>query len=110
MVGNGHAVDFAKNVCTIMDKCNIKRVFAQAKMMENRMFPLMIPHRRNLCQNARTQHVLQAKEIDTNWLWHLRMGHLNFDSLRMLQQKGLVHGLPQIEKSSKVCEGCLLGK
>jgi len=28
----------------------------------------------------------------------------------MLQQKGLVHGLPQIEKSSKVCEGYLIGK
>lgn len=32
MVRNGHAVDFAKNVCTIMDKCNSKRVLAQAKM------------------------------------------------------------------------------
>ena len=28
----------------------------------------------------------------------------------MLQKKGLVHGLPQIEKSSKVCEGYLIIK
>jgi len=54
MVGNGHAVDFAKNVCTIMDKCKSKRVLPQAKMIENRMFPLTIPHRRNLYQNAST--------------------------------------------------------
>jgi len=49
MVVNGHAMDFAKNVCTIMDKCNNKRVIAKVKMMENRIFPLNIPHRKNLC-------------------------------------------------------------
>jgi len=51
-----------------------------------------------------------VEEKNVNWLWHLRMGYLNFDSLNMLQKKGLVLGLPQIEKSSKVFEGCLIGK
>ena len=94
MVGNGHIVDFAKTICTIMDKCNNKKILAKVKMMENRMFPLNIPHSKNLYQNANTKCVLQVEEKDANWLWHLRMGHLNFDSLCMLQKKGLVHGLP----------------
>jgi len=66
MVGNGHTIDFAKNVCTIMDKCNNKRVLAKVKMMENRMFPLNIPHKRNLFQNANTQCVLQVEEKNAN--------------------------------------------
>jgi len=94
MVGNGHTVDFAKNVCTIMDKCNNKKVIAKVRMIGNRMFPLNIPNRRNYCQSENTHCVLQVEEKNTNYLWHLRMGHLNFDSLCMLQKKGLVLGFP----------------
>jgi len=86
MVGNGHTADFAKNVCTIMDNCNNKKVIAKIKMIGNRMFPLNIPHSRNHYQNANTQCVLQVEEKNANWLWHIRMGHLNFDSLNMLQK------------------------
>jgi len=60
MVGNGYTIDFAKNVCTIMDKCNNKKVIAKVRMTGNKMFPLNIPHSKNHCQNANTQFVLQA--------------------------------------------------
>ena len=110
MVGNGHTVNFAKNVCTIMDRCNNKKAIAKVSMTGNRMFPLNMAHSKIHCQQANTQCVLQVEEKNVNWLWHLRMGHLNFDSLNMLQKKGLVLGLPQIEKSSKMCKGYLIGK
>ena len=48
--------------------------------------------------------------VDETWLWHKRLGHLNFQSLKYLQQKGMVHGLSMIQEVKEVCEGCALGK
>lgn len=47
---------------------------------------------------------------DENWLRHLRFGHLNFGGLKLLSRKGMVRGLPLIEKPDNLCEGCILGK
>ena len=59
---------------------------------------------------AVTQVNLQAEVKDENWLWHLRFGHLNFGGLNLLHRKGMVNGLPFIEKPDSICEGCILGK
>ena len=47
---------------------------------------------------------------DEKWLWHLTFGHLNFGGLNLLHRKGMVKGLPLIEKPDNLCEGCILGK
>jgi len=52
----------------------------------------------------------QAKVKDENWLWLLRFGNLNFGGLNLLHKKGMLKGLRSIEKSDKLCEGCILGK
>ncbi|KAM2252992.1 hypothetical protein ACFX1S_007433 [Malus domestica] len=39
-----------------------------------------------------------------------RYGHLNFRSLKLLQSEGMVLGLPEIQDSNDVCQGCVLGK
>jgi len=59
---------------------------------------------------AMTQETFQREEKDENWLWHLRFGHLNFGGLNLLHRKGMVKGLPLIEKPDSLCEGCILGK
>ena len=59
---------------------------------------------------AVTQEAIQSEPKDENWLWHLRFGHLNFGSLNLLNRKGMVSGLPLIEKLDSLCEGCILGK
>ncbi|CAL8990723.1 unnamed protein product [Prunus brigantina] len=41
---------------------------------------------------------------------HKRLGHLNDQSIRMLANQDMVHGLPSLEKDFAVCEGCKLGK
>lgn len=110
MVGKGYIVDFKKNICTILDRSPSKKCIARVDMTGNRMFPLKIEHDKNHSLKATTQVILQAEEKDVNWLWHLRMGHLNFESLNLLQKRGMVLGLPAIEKSSKICEGCIMGK
>ncbi|KAL3691463.1 hypothetical protein R1sor_005114 [Riccia sorocarpa] len=43
-------------------------------------------------------------------LWHYRMGHLSYDSLRYMGTKGLVTGFPLLPPIQTVCPGCLLGK
>jgi len=47
---------------------------------------------------------------DNSWIWHLRLGHLNFDSLKIMSTKRMVKELPPINHSNQFCEGCLLEK
>ena len=45
-----------------------------------------------------------------SWLWHLRFGHLNFQSLENISKRNLVNGLPHIHHSDQLCEACIFGK
>nr|GEY65329.1 zinc finger, CCHC-type [Tanacetum cinerariifolium] len=53
---------------------------------------------------------LLANLSDTTWLWHARLGHLNFESLKTMNQKDLVHGVPAIKHTTQICNVCLVGK
>lgn len=44
------------------------------------------------------------------WHWHARYGHLHFRALHDLGSKGILRGLPVIQRPEKLCEGCALGK
>jgi len=45
-----------------------------------------------------------------DWLWHLRYGHLNRSSLKLLTSHQMVHGLPKVDEFKDVFGGCALGK
>ena len=47
---------------------------------------------------------------DPSWLWHMRLGHLNFDGLKVMSKERMVKGLPFINHPNQLCEGCLFGK
>lgn len=49
-------------------------------------------------------------EEDLDQLWHRRLGHVNNKSLRTMQFRRMVEGLPRIAEASKSCEVCNLGK
>ncbi|KAK1423983.1 hypothetical protein QVD17_19294 [Tagetes erecta] len=51
---------------------------------------------------------LMSKLHEDSWLWHARMGHLNFKSLQKLSR--MVLDLPRIHLENKVCESCMVGK
>ena len=53
---------------------------------------------------------LLANVDDKAWLWHARLGHLNFDSIKNMTQKNLVQGIPKISHANQICDACLLGK
>jgi hypothetical protein len=40
----------------------------------------------------------------------MRLGHVNFDSLKMMAQKEMLKGLSSIIHLNQLCEGCLVGK
>eukprot|EP00253_Pinus_taeda_P025723 PITA_25723 len=112
LVHKGYNVFFKNDVCTIMDIAPSKRCIAEVKMTRNRMFPLRI---RAYLKNKEviaevTQEAFESVPKDENWLWHLRFGHLNFGGLNLLSRKGMVRGLPLIEKSDSLCESWILGK
>lgn len=103
LVEHGYAVHFEENGCTIYDKGQGKQVVNKIKMEKNRSFPLIFKYGGNFA--------LKAESVDESWLWHRRLGHLNFHGLKLLCQKNMVQGLPTcIEEKNEVCEGCALGK
>ncbi|KAD2392837.1 hypothetical protein E3N88_39814 [Mikania micrantha] len=53
---------------------------------------------------------LSSKLDEEAWLWHARLGHLNFDALKSMTHKKLVQGIPRISHASQICDACLLGK
>jgi Reverse transcriptase (RNA-dependent DNA polymerase)/gag-polypeptide of LTR copia-type/Integrase core domain/GAG-pre-integrase domain/Domain of unknown function (DUF4219)/Zinc knuckle len=97
---NGYAVAFNGKTCTIRDESS-DQLIATVEMAPNKLFPLeMITVK---------DHALITKEVKVSDLWHQRYGHLNGTSLKLLNQKGLVHGLPEID-DLEFCEGCVYGK
>jgi len=53
---------------------------------------------------------LLANVNDVSWLWHGRLGHINFQSLKMLSEKEMAGGLPLIDHPDQVCQSCLAAK
>eukprot|EP00253_Pinus_taeda_P035295 PITA_35295 len=107
LVQKGYNVLFENDVCTIMDRARNKRCIAEVKMTRNKMFPLRIRVDLKNKEVIATviQEAFQSVPKDENWIWHLRFGHLNFGGLNLLSRKGMVRGLPLIEKQDNLCEG-----
>jgi len=78
------------------------RLIAYVKMSKNKMFHLNIQYDAVKCLSAITNNEER--------LWHLRLGHLNFTSLKMLASKKMVKGMPYIDHPNEVCESCVLSK
>ncbi|KZV23270.1 hypothetical protein F511_17779 [Dorcoceras hygrometricum] len=77
------------------------RLIAKVPMTKNRMFLLNIQSDVPMC--------LKSCFKDSSWLWHMRLGHLNFDSLKLMSKRKMVKGLPSIDHPNQLCEGCILG-
>jgi hypothetical protein len=77
-------------------------MIAKVVMIKNKMFLLNI--------ETDLPKLLNACVKDETWLWHMRLGHVNFDSLKMMTQKEMLKGLQSIIHQNQLCEGCLVGK
>jgi hypothetical protein len=79
-----------------------KGLIVEARMTSNRMFPLYMQDNVQTC--------FSTKVHDSTWLWHFRYGHLNFNGLKILQEKNMVIGLPKIHCPTEIYEECVVGK
>lgn len=48
---------------------------------------------------------------DESWLWHRRLGHLNFDHIIRISKKRGIRDLSTIKKpQNTICKSCQMGK
>ncbi|CAL5332754.1 unnamed protein product [Camellia sinensis] len=98
LLEKGYAISM--NDCHLTIKDNHGNLIARVRMSKNRMFALNIQHDVVKC--------LSAIIKDKDWLWHLRFGHLNFGSLKLLSSMNMVKGLSHIAHTNEICESCIL--
>lgn len=53
---------------------------------------------------------LLTKTEENSWLWHSRLGHVNFDAPSLMEKNNMVAGLPKLVNPKEVCGGCLMAK
>lgn len=47
---------------------------------------------------------------DPAWLWHARLGHVNFQAMKLLVDKEMAGGVPAIVHPNQLCQSCLVAK
>lgn len=70
------------------------RLVAKVSMTKNRMFVLNVKMAEVKC--------LQACVKSPSWIRHMRFRHLNFEGLKMLGEKNMVKGVPNIDPRSQL--------
>ncbi|GKV01270.1 hypothetical protein SLEP1_g13835 [Rubroshorea leprosula] len=96
----GYDIHLKDGCLTLRDGSD--NLVAKVPMEKNRMFLL----------NVHVDHPRSLKTCveEASWLWHLRLGHLNFGGLKALASEEMVNGLPKINHPNQLCEGCFFGK
>lgn len=74
----------------------------KVKRSMNRLYKIILQNNESRC--------LLSKCDDGNWLWHSRLGHVNFKAMLLMSTTHMVHGLPKISQPKEVCTGCLMSK
>lgn len=78
------------------------KLLMKVKRIENRLYKISLEESGYSC-------FLNKVEEDT-WLWHTRLGHVNFQVLEMMSREKMAFGLPRLIHPIKKCEGCLMTK
>ncbi|XP_070664442.1 uncharacterized protein [Malus domestica] len=105
LLSMGHLLRKGYDIRLRGDFCVLKKedkFVAKVGLAANNLFPLKLQTTKLSC------FVSAEKEVSK--LWHDRYGHLNYGSLKLLSNKRMVHGLPQIDPVDGVCEDCQFGK
>jgi hypothetical protein len=102
MMEHGYHILFGGNKAVIFDDESLNNVIAIVIMGGNRCFPLSL--------ESITPAARKASVTEDSWIWHKRLGHLNFASMKKMQQKEMVCGLPVLTEVEDVCAGCASGK
>lgn len=78
------------------------RLLMKVKRSENHLYKISLEENNPTC--------LLAKTEEDTWLWHARLGHVNFQALETMSRERIAYGLPKLVQPVKRCEGCLISK
>ena len=78
------------------------RLLLQVRRSSNRLYKIHIEEAQQTC--------LLTKGEEEAWLWHQRLGHVNFKALHLMSKNQMAHGLPLISQPGEICSGCLMSK
>nr|GFB24625.1 zinc finger, CCHC-type [Tanacetum cinerariifolium] len=79
-----------------------KKLLIKVERSKNRLYSVRLQIEAPIC--------ILANVDNQAWLWHARLGHLNFDDINKMTRNGLVEGIPRINHAGQICDACLLGK
>jgi transposase InsO family protein len=102
----GYRVEFSSNRATIWEK-DTKDILCRGSRMSGKgLYRLDIE-----CINILEACTVEKdKNLQQVLLWHICLGHLNFEILHQLLRQGAVKGMPRLPRVKHICETCQLGK
>nr|GEX81957.1 retrovirus-related Pol polyprotein from transposon TNT 1-94 [Tanacetum cinerariifolium] len=97
-------VAFWKSTCYI---CDLKRNDLLIGSHDTELYSIILQD-----TNSPNPICLMAKATSSQaWLWHRRLSHLNFDTIKFLSKNDIVVGLPKLKfVKYHLCSSCELGK
>jgi len=97
----GHKILLDENELEVVEKQS-DRLIMKVPRTVNTMYKIELNTVEPVC--------LMASIENEAWLWHGRLGHVNFRSLKQLVGKGMAFGVPVISHPEQVCSDCLTAK
>lgn len=79
-----------------------ERLVMKVRRSTNRLYKILLETSESVC--------LLSKLEETAWLWHARLGHVNFQALSSMSTSNMARGLPTIVQPKEMCVGCLMSK
>lgn len=79
-----------------------EKLLMKVKRSPNRLYKIDIETSKPAC--------LALKVEELSWLWHSRLGHVNFQALTLMHSTQMVCGLPKFTEPEGVCTDCLMSK
>ncbi|XP_074376994.1 uncharacterized protein LOC141718511 [Apium graveolens] len=73
------------------------RLLMKVKRSANRLYKIMLEESQGVC--------LLTKTEENSWLWHSRLGHVNFDAPSHMERNSMAIGLPKLVHPKEVCWG-----
>jgi hypothetical protein len=96
-----HRINLDDDWLEVVDKVSGKLIMKVYRSV-NRMYKIELQLAKPAC--------LMGSIDEPAWLWHARLGHVNFKAMKMLVEKGMAAGVPLITHPDQLCHGCLAGK
>ncbi|KAL8098390.1 hypothetical protein AgCh_031228 [Apium graveolens] len=78
------------------------KLLMRVKRSMNRLYKIIL--------ESDEQQCLMSKSEEDTWLWHSRLGHVNFKAMTLMDTSKMVHGLPKLISPTETCTGCLMAK